>query len=525
MTEPPSQLIARYLAGEPVADELLALCRTCPAAADELARHIALERLLRAELSRDQRNALLPEEIIAQLNYDAQAELFAGRITTRLQQMRTLRIRRRRTALWALAAGVAVLLTGSFWLRSPGPSFARLIAAEAAEWKGSGIALGAPVGNRPVTLTQGFIQLRFNHGTLLVVEAPARFTIRGEKRVRLDYGRAVATVPQAGHGFVIDSPDAEVIDLGTQFGVDVNSAQDTEVHVLQGHVRVRPRGETKSTDVFSNEAVRVTSASFQTQPVEAELDRFLPELPERDAGRTANYLHWSFDEGRGTQCRPSGRGMDIQAGLGRFATTATNATESDLPRWITGVFGQALQFSGHGAYVDTAFPGIAGPAPRTVTFWTKVPTNATLGYAALGWGTFSTGQVWQISLNPNAREGLAGRLRVGILPGMAIGAKDLRDGKWHHIAVVLYPSTAEQPANLRYHVLLYVDGELEPTTRKSLQNIQTVTRASDAAPLRIGCSADMRPPTFSGNLDELYIFDQALNAAEIRRLVIENRID
>ena len=93
-------------------------------------------------------------------------------------------------------------------------------------------------------LRRGLLNLRFDGGVMVYVEAPAQFDILSGKRLVLHNGRLSASVPPQGVGFTVDTPEAEVVDFGTEFSVDVESGT-SEVHVFDGLVRVQPRSETK----------------------------------------------------------------------------------------------------------------------------------------------------------------------------------------------------------------------------------------------------------------------------------------
>ena len=54
-------------------------------------------------------------------------------------------------------------------------------------------------------------------------------------------GKLRATVPPQAQGFAIGSPALDLIDRGTEFGLDVGDGK-TEVHVFQGQVDVYDPG-------------------------------------------------------------------------------------------------------------------------------------------------------------------------------------------------------------------------------------------------------------------------------------------
>ena len=74
----------------------------------------------------------------------------------------------------------------------------------------------------------------------VVVEGPADFQLLGPMRARLNKGRIKVHVKKpSGYGFVVETPDGEVTDLGTEFGLDVASQTGTGLVVFQGSVDLR----------------------------------------------------------------------------------------------------------------------------------------------------------------------------------------------------------------------------------------------------------------------------------------------
>ena len=54
--------------------------------------------------------------------------------------------------------------------------------------------------------------------------------------VSLGSGRLTASVPKPAHGFTVKTPVANVVDLGTEFGVAVSPTGETDVQTFQGTV-------------------------------------------------------------------------------------------------------------------------------------------------------------------------------------------------------------------------------------------------------------------------------------------------
>ena len=93
---------------------------------------------------------------------------------------------------------------------------------------------GKYFAGQTLKLQSGAAQLSLQHGGRLVVEGPAEVEFTEQGRIALHQGKIAATVP--GGGFVVDCPLGSVTDLGTKFGVQVNSDGAAEVAVFQGRV-------------------------------------------------------------------------------------------------------------------------------------------------------------------------------------------------------------------------------------------------------------------------------------------------
>ncbi len=92
------------------------------------------------------------------------------------------------------------------------------------------------------SLISGLIAVKFSNGVSMTVKGPAEFEIVDAFRVRLSRGSIRAIAPDSGHGFVIETPEVDIQDLGTEFGVSVDgNTGDSEVHVFDGQVDVKER--------------------------------------------------------------------------------------------------------------------------------------------------------------------------------------------------------------------------------------------------------------------------------------------
>ncbi len=87
-------------------------------------------------------------------------------------------------------------------------------------------------------LTRGMIELHFPAGATTIIEAPAVFTVSSSNRLLLTVGTCSVYAPEGAQGFRVDTPLANVVDLGTRFVIDVGQSGNTSVQVVEGEADV-----------------------------------------------------------------------------------------------------------------------------------------------------------------------------------------------------------------------------------------------------------------------------------------------
>ncbi len=112
-----------------------------------------------------------------------------------------------------------------------------------------------------LSLPQGRVEFRLPSGVWLEVVAPAELQFVSAMHVRVSLGQVTADVGDRGKGFVIDTAQTKIVDLGTKFGVAVPNAGHTDVVVFQGEVEVFDRQSRRLSDppltrLVEGEAVR-----------------------------------------------------------------------------------------------------------------------------------------------------------------------------------------------------------------------------------------------------------------------------
>ncbi len=144
-----------------------------------------------------------------------------------------------------------------------------------------------------ISLCSGAIELVFDVGVRAVVQGPAKLDLVAPGKVFLRAGKISAEIikPEA-RGFEVETPKGSVVDLGTEFAVDVTPSEDVQVHVFKGEVVVeqssgaqfagpQPEGPTKP----APNKDRVGQHLFVDQGMRMEGGRVMPSLV-KDSGET-----------------------------------------------------------------------------------------------------------------------------------------------------------------------------------------------------------------------------------------------
>ena len=163
---------------------------------------------------------------------------------------------RKRKLSWvvALAACVALLAAGWWGSRLSQPSerkgttskaVAMLNRAVEVQWdqRGDPPRLGAPLEPGWLRLKSGLAQIVFYSGARMVIEGPTDLKLISPNEVACQSGRLIAEVPPQAIGFRVSTPQMNVTDLGTSFGLEVNERR-TELHVFKGSVEFQPATST-----------------------------------------------------------------------------------------------------------------------------------------------------------------------------------------------------------------------------------------------------------------------------------------
>jgi hypothetical protein len=199
----------------------------------------------------------------------------------------------RRWPRWVFAGAAALLLTlagMSLWMWNPSvaPSsgFAHVTRAWSAEMSGQSGRVKAGQALEPgrLSLVAGTVEIALNNGVTMVFEGPGDLELLNPMRALLHGGQAVVRVPSNAIGFQLETPGAQVVDLGTEFAVKAGPGMDTDVQVYEGAVITTPKraatvGSFPQRLTAGNAARFTPEANRASQVLAYAPERFVRRLP------------------------------------------------------------------------------------------------------------------------------------------------------------------------------------------------------------------------------------------------------
>lgn len=239
-----------------------------------------------------------------------------GRLVRELQAAPPLRIDRRRSLAWSLAAAACVM-SGILLLRKTPtgapPPIATLVKATGCKWAASTLptAEGSRVSAGTYELVEGLATLRFDSGAEVVLEAPAALELVSAMNCRLLRGTLVSDIPPSAIGFSVDTLKARVVDYGTRFGVSTSADGEYMVQVLSGRVEVEDHAEAALHKLGAGQNIDrgLLKQKRNPQAPPAEPNRWRPDRIVSD-GEGWQLLSTGYGRGKDAFTESSGTGRN-----------------------------------------------------------------------------------------------------------------------------------------------------------------------------------------------------------------------
>ncbi|MBI9016711.1 MAG: LamG domain-containing protein [Phycisphaerae bacterium] len=110
----------------------------------------------------------------------------------------------------------------------------------------SEIKVGTELVQGKLQLESGLAKIRFENGAEVFLQGPVSVELLSGQGMELFAGKMTAHVCEEAVGFSVYANDSKIVDLGTEFGITLNSQGQADVHIFDGKVALLPGGEQPS---------------------------------------------------------------------------------------------------------------------------------------------------------------------------------------------------------------------------------------------------------------------------------------
>ncbi|MBI9018315.1 MAG: FecR domain-containing protein [Phycisphaerae bacterium] len=392
-------------------------------------------------------------------------------------------------------------------------TYAMITGQRDAVWQNNDLVQGDKLGKDNLFLKEGYVELTFDDGSNVVIEGPSTFSPMGYNELWLASGKASVVVDKNRNGFIVDTPHADILDLGTEFAVEVNEEQTTDLYVYKGIVQLQSKNALDSPieriSVCQARRINVGDSKIYDRDFRnAAFVRALPDKYELAVRKAKPILYWNFDDD--FSCLTNV--MDQEKAVARFFGNF---------RLVDGVkkgteYNNALYFDGqsHMMVANTSMQLVKRNKNYTVAMWVR-PEIVDKKQTILSMGVTTGSDSFVARRVDMLNNSFAMRFyNTGGARGTQIASNvDVAAGKWQMIVFIV-----ADEGKLRK---LYIDGFEDNIEDRTPNALPESNKENDK--LIIGAFFGKKKITgasdyFKGTVDEISIFDRALSEDEIQEL-------
>jgi hypothetical protein len=367
-------------------------------------------------------------------------------------------------------------------------------------------------------LTNGILELTFAHSPEIILEAPCEFDLKGRELMLLHRGKVSAKVPKGAGDFTIETPSATVMDKGTEFAVQVDDKDDSEVHVFDGMVSVTPRsGDTLNPAIlYSESASAIGKRSATPCGIDVDRDRFLRNLSEPESKYARLIIEW--DPVLYYRMIPAGGIIHDAGPIGIPASIVRG--ESEGTPWTVGRIGSALQFGGPSVKDYAVVPDYPKTTNGTlsVVAWVFAKSRPRSATIVKNWAGDEHGQ-FHFGLHHDD-----GQIEISVSDGEGreVTAQEKSPfpiGKWQHVAFVADGTRLRLYRNgVEVSSAPYSGIGGDPKLKALGIGVKLNAEGSQPDILRLNDDDPGISDYWHGRIDELAVFNHPLSPEQVRQL-------
>lgn len=421
---------------------------------------------------------------------------------------------------------VAGLITLFFAVNRPNPpvlpaTVAVLTESVNAQWDDAQGRLifhkpGKPLPPGTLYLVDGVASLKFENCANIILDArthPTTFEITSACAGYLHKGK-VTTLPSGDaepKAFELGTPTSEIVQKNAQFGLVVDKNGQSDVHVFEGSLSVRPRladGKVNAAAAVQYNAgdavaiVPMIDGESQVTSIITDPGGFLQTQPSESIKTVMQKRETSQDE------RWAGFVDELKQDNTLVYFLEGRSANVDTSRLVSGRFGtqSAIRFAKPADEIIVPNELRLNLSNElTVALWVK-PTATFSDFSLIvGKGDRQPIRNYSIWMAPDLKGAhkfhfsAYGTNRKNYIVERALPAAD----RWHFVVGVIRNK----------QVMLFVDGQMVQNPHPA------VTIITDASPLRLGRSGEaIHPDIFRGDLEMVAIFNRGLSDEEIQQM-------
>lgn len=361
-----------------------------------------------------------------------------------------------------------------------------------------------------IKIESGVLELLLSTGAKVTIEGPAQFETNSALETYLTQGRLAAAAPRMARGYTVITPTAELVDIGTQFGVVVDDTGESELHVFDGDVVARARGANKQGSLIhakQDEAMRFVSSSNEPERIAFGEQVFvrqvtpqykpsdLPPLPT-----SKKLVQWYAADmcKNATSDGSVGVWGDLLVGDNDFADNAWQFDEVRRPKLVDdGAGRRALRFDGWATSLATS---PMEPAGQQTVFVVCMPAPIVYSNSQI---LYKYGDAPSLELLLRSDAKACGWVWPG--PGKAnVGEVHSKPIDNEHPVVIAYQYDSASNVSK-----LWLNGELQGASTAPVPVLESGQRY-------IGSHSDPNHHvSYFGNIYELVVFDRVFEQSDI----------